>query len=195
MNSLIIRTVKNGFVVEDGSAPVGAIGDQWVFETPTTLSEFVKDWSEENEPDKQSKAEPVQSEGVVLEKGKALIITGGKGSGKTTTAQAIAFKHGFYITTSLTRLFDSGEFGLSHELLTSDNVTVATVIIEDEFDEINKYKYAIKNLVCNEHTLINRKGNLPVTIKTPNFIICTGELNAVKLEGDERRFTVLNLNK
>lgn len=50
MQQLRVEAVENGFVVFDGNArDHGFISKTWVFETATSLSEFMRGWGAEQE--------------------------------------------------------------------------------------------------------------------------------------------------
>lgn len=128
---------------------------------------------------------------IRLEKGKALIITGGRGVGKTTMAIETAVEHGTYKTTSL-RGMQEGNFALGRILDGEPD----TVIIEDalnEFTNTQKVIDTLKQLIVFPKTIIDRKGMVPVKVRTPNFIICTGVIDPLKIDANDRRFTIVSL--
>jgi len=183
MSDLNIQVAENGFVINEGGAERHCVGKQWAFESADSLAEFIKQWG--NDVHKPIEILPV------LEKGKALIITGGKGVGKTTTAIKIANKHGTHILTSLQEI-RQGDFALSQVLEDEPD----TVIIEDILNEFNKHGQSLdqmKPLITDETINIERKGKSSKFVKLPNFIICTGSKEALKLGANERRFTILPL--
>lgn len=127
-----------------------------------------------------------------LEKGKALIITGAEGSGKTTLAIAIALAYGDFATSTL-RDMKEHRFAFSESLINQPN----TIIIEDDLNELFSCKSHfsfIKSLIFKEKTQLERPGQKPILFNTPNFIFCTGSMNAIKISVNNRRFTIIDLD-
>lgn len=46
--SLIIRVVENGFIVEDGTMPLGSVNKIWAFQSAQGLAEHIHKWASEN---------------------------------------------------------------------------------------------------------------------------------------------------
>ena len=48
MSDLIIVVAENGFIInEAGNFDRASVGKSWAFETPESLSKFIKEWAEE----------------------------------------------------------------------------------------------------------------------------------------------------
>lgn len=188
MSDLNIQVAENGFIVNDYEPMRGTVGKQWAFETADSLAKFIMNWGNDIH-----KPLPVHDEVLpVLEKGKALIITGDEGVGKTTLARKIADAHSHsplkYVTATLQQIVQSN-FGLGDVLECEPD----TVIIEDKLNLIDSHLDFMKPLISNETIKIDRKGKKPRTVDSPNFIICTGDKEPLKHGMNERRFTVLPL--
>lgn len=184
MNNLEILIAENGFIIFDRENP-GMAGKQWAFESAHSLANFIKQWGEDIH-----KTLPIDAQLPVLEKGKALIITGAKGAGKITLAHKIAEATGSRTFTTLQKITQS-KFELDNILKHEPD----TVIIEDELNHINIHLNFIKSLISNDKIKIDRKGMVPKGVKTPHFIICTGDKEPLKHALSECRFTVLPIDK
>lgn len=180
MSDLNIQVAENGFVVNDHEPMRGTVCKQWAFETAESLAKFIKNWGEDIH--KPIEALPV------LEKGKALVITGGKGAGKSTLARKIAHNTGDYISTTFNEMKE-GAFALGRVLGDKPDA----VIIEDDTNEFSDAFDFMKKLIASDTLMVDRKGMVPENVKTPHFIICTGAIDPLKLGISERRFTVLPL--
>jgi len=183
INNLSIITATNGFVVHDNSEP-HMVGEMWAFESAESLAKFIKQWGN----DIHKPIEPLP----VLEKGKALIITGDEGVGKTTLARKIANTNSHsslkYVIVTLQEITQS-PFALGRVLGGEPD----TVIIEDELNLIDSHLDFMKPLISNDEITVDRKGKKHELVKTPHFIICTGDKEPLKHGMNERRFTVLPL--
>jgi ABC-type dipeptide/oligopeptide/nickel transport system ATPase component len=121
---------------------------------------------------------------IEIQKGKAMVLAGPQGSGKSIKAREIAEKHGKFIEMDLHQFVKS-------EFLPIDADT-KTVII-DGLPKSEKEIAELKAFIANDEIVIKRKHLEPITVKTPNFIFCTCEVNALLLSGDERRYMVCEL--
>ena len=125
---------------------------------------------------------------IKLEKGKALVITGPEGSGKSTKAREIAAAHGTYAECAFGDVADrhGGRFGLSRVM----DGKPATVIVEGfepgEADDL-------KPLIALPEMWIEKRGENPVRVPTPNFIFCTGSKEPLNLGARDRRFMVIEV--
>jgi adenylate kinase family enzyme len=120
---------------------------------------------------------------IEIQQGKALVLSGPQGSGKSIKAREIAEKYGKFIEMDLHQFIKS-------EFLPIDADT-KTVII-DGFPGSAEHIAELKAMIANDEIVIRRKCQEPITVKTPNFIFCTGDANAL-LSGDERRVMVCEL--
>lgn len=125
----------------------------------------------------------VKNENIKLKKGKALIICGPQGSGKTLLAEVIAKKHGTYKVVDASMLRD--RFNAS---IFTDN---PDTVIVDEFVATEKNLEAIMPLIKNEKVIVHEKYKSPIEASTPNFIFVTGDKDALPLDVSERRFMVV----
>lgn len=122
-----------------------------------------------------------------LTKGVALVIAGPQGCGKTTLAHAIARRYGRTADSTMPAILSS--FALGDLLYPS---APATVVVEG-FAQ-NRVELAwLKELVSSPEIRIDRRLDATRLVKTPNFIFCTGDVDALKLAGDSRRFHVIRL--
>lgn len=115
-----------------------------------------------------------------LPQGKALVITGKQGSGKTSLAYRIGGPKARIIThADIKRKFNS--FLCNARTFIVDEVPIAKI-------------QELKSFVANDDLEICTKGQDPVMIPMPQFIfVCTGDLNALKSLSTDRRFMVIDL--
>jgi hypothetical protein len=129
-----------------------------------------------------------------MHKHKAIVIVGKEGSGKTLLAGLIADAAGTSASVEFHQL--AGAHFPPLDALSQD-----TVIVDIDFHgkgvaakrQFEKWVGALKPLVSSEKMAVQVKHGVPVTIDTPNFIFCTGSVDALKLGVNERRFRVLNI--
>ena len=121
----------------------------------------------------------------LLESGKAILITGPEGSGKTIIARALAMacKSSWAVATEyeMKNPFDCGNI-----LEVRPEVLVV--------DEVSDLEWA-KNLITNDKIEIHRKGKNPEIINAPNFIFVSGSVNPLKLDANNRRFITLEIDR
>lgn len=125
---------------------------------------------------------------ITLEKGKALLIRGDQGSGKTTRARAIAKEHGSYTETTMDELCQ-GKFGLGR-VLKGDPTTV----IVEEFGGNREDVAVAKVLITSEKLTVERQGENPVEVTPPNFIFVSGHADPIPLDKADRRFSILTIH-
>ena len=103
---------------------------------------------------------------IELKRGKILVISGPQGSGKTILARKIAENYGAFRELDAVSLNDTRE--LDHAIASG----VATIIF-DEAPCAKEIVARLKDIVTNPTVTVNRKYQEPVSVATPNFIICT----------------------
>lgn len=118
-----------------------------------------------------------------LERGKALVIVGPQGSGKSVLARSIARQYG---------KFQEVELGVNFDFQLRDalNGRVKTLIIDGEpsRDELVQ----IKAMVTSPTTRINVPFSKTVrTVPTPLLVFCSGSTDWLGADGG-RRFTVVH---
>ena len=117
---------------------------------------------------------------------KSIIIQGPQGCGKRQLAKTIAGMIGRpYSIITMAELCGSA-FALSRILIEEPKA----VIIEG-FNGTNAEMSFVKQLVSNDKLEIPVKGGMPYTITTPNFIFCTGNADLLNINGDDRRFILV----
>jgi uridine kinase len=123
---------------------------------------------------------------IKLEKGKALIINGPQGCGKTTLAIEIAKEHGTYKVIRLDAF--TSPFILGDAMLDEPNT-----LIVDEFKPNYENLEHLKSIISNDLMQVNQMYKEPWTAKTPNFILCTGSKDPIKLTQEDRRFAIIEM--
>ena len=121
-----------------------------------------------------------------LKHGQALVITGAQGCGKTTLARKIAAQHGTFAEIGAHEL--ETHFGLGRALASEPD----TLVVEG-FPTNAETLAEIKAALTNNTVICHRKYQEPKAVKTPNFIFCSGDKNALHLDAQYRRFFVVRL--
>lgn len=128
----------------------------------------------------------------LLIEGRALIIVGPQGSGKTTLADRIAKR----VSRRMSGRTD-GE-GVMHcyadALVANLNVILACehdVVVADGFPTNMDQLELVKSVVTNENVAVNAKGRDPFTVKSPRLIFCCTEMPV--LDPAQRRFITITL--
>ena len=121
-----------------------------------------------------------------LKHGQALVITGPHGCGKTTLARKIAARHGTFAEIEAHEL--STRFGLGRALAEEPN----TLIVEG-FPDNEETLAEVKAALTGNTILCNLKYQEPRIVKSPNFIFCSSDENALHLDAKDRRSFVVRL--
>jgi ABC-type hemin transport system ATPase subunit len=121
---------------------------------------------------------------VQIEKGRALVLAGPQGCGKTRLARKLAAEAGPYaeISAEAARCDFNLSRLLAHRL---------AVIIVDEATAATFRSPELRELITTDEAVAHGRGRPEELVPAPNFIFCTGDVNAVgELAGDRRFFVV-----
>ena len=122
-----------------------------------------------------------------------LVLTGGQGVGKTWFTDSVCELFGDYATKNETNIEHiTGKFNSSRmnkKLIVINEVETA--------DDNKKFNFqAMKSVVSEDSFQIERKGVDAVYCQAvDNFIICSNNVMAVKLENDDRRYVICDVNQ
>ena len=120
---------------------------------------------------------------IAIEKGKAIVLQGPQGSGKSQLARKIATAHGTLVETDTETLRSPFRLG---KLLAGRPDTV----IVDEVHADLLGTDLVKHLVSAEKILIHTKGREAEEVPAPNFIFCTLDAAVLSMDPDARRFRI-----
>lgn len=121
-----------------------------------------------------------------LTKGEVLVITGTPGCGKSTLARQIAEAYGVFAEVDASEL--NFAFGIGSALAAKPD----TVILDGMPTALGQGK--LKGMISSEEVTCDRQFRKPISVKSPNFIICTGDPDPIKLIGKDRRFRVIDIS-
>lgn len=123
---------------------------------------------------------------IQLTKGQALVLTGPQGCGKTRIAEEIACKAGAYQHVEAGQLAN-GRY-LNNVLANEYN----TLIVEGLPKRAETIFELVEMLAC-DTVAIKTPYKRMHQVKTPNFIFCSGDKDALKLIKGSRRFRVVTV--
>lgn len=121
-----------------------------------------------------------------LEKGKALVLVGPEGCGKSTLARQIASGLGRFIETDASIL--NSEWGTLAVLQSRPDV-----LIIDGLPRGIAATARAKALISNPLVRMSGRNGQDMAIKPPHLIFCTGEADCLNGSGD-RRFSVFRMD-
>jgi hypothetical protein len=122
-----------------------------------------------------------------LTKGRALVITGDQGSGKSTMARKIAENYGsFKIAEGFELNFS---FGFSNYLEGEPDALIIEGLLGGRGVE------AIWKMLSSDSMVCNLKGRPSFLVKTPYIIVCLDDNSVLPMIQDDRRFKIIHIEE
>lgn len=124
---------------------------------------------------------------------KVTVIAGPQGSGKTTLARQIADSERIVPPGAPFRKVEVGEW-LDQTFRPGLDETTRTVIFDHDGSPLTEDQAAqFKVVTGDDFVKVDRKGEEPIGIRTPHFIICTSNPDAIPIDFSDRRFRLITL--
>lgn len=123
---------------------------------------------------------------IRIQPGKALVIVGPQGCGKSILARLVAEQYGSFVETDAREL--ETHRGLDVLLAREPNTVICEGVPASEEAQIK-----LKALITSDEVKVVRKHGSPKMVSTPNFIFYTDEANPLPPTAEARRFYVVQL--
>lgn len=122
-----------------------------------------------------------------IQRGKALVLYGAQGCGKSVLALEIADNAG------ISRTIESHTLTSPFDLGAALSKKPRTLIIEGA-PETDRAWHIVKQLITNDEVPCQRKNQAPVMVRSPDLIFCMQELPD-RLQAEPRRFNLVEVRR